>query len=184
MPFEPCFQADKITGRFEWSTLAMPTKTAGTQAPQVSLSTADGETYNLREALIAHKFVVLAFFKSSCPVCQLAMPYLQRLHQTYPEVPIWGISQDDESETVEFAKQYGVTLPLLLDKTLSSTVEFGLVSVPSIFAVERDGSIGQAIFGFARTELEQLNSRMAQLSGRPEKQLFTEQDDVPTLRPG
>lgn len=163
----------------------MPTKTAGTQAPPLELKTSDGRDHSLYEALKSHPLVVLAFFKISCPVCQFTFPFLQRLHQAYPNVPIWGVSQDDAEDTAAFARDYGkVAFPMVLDEKLDYTVKYGLVSVPSIFVVRQDRTIEQAIFGFAKADLEQLNELMAKAGGSPLKPLFTEQDDVPTLRPG
>jgi cytochrome c biogenesis protein CcmG/thiol:disulfide interchange protein DsbE len=162
----------------------MPTKTAGTEAPRVNLKTADGQSFSVDDALKKHPIVVLAFFKVSCPVCQFAFPFLERLHKSYPKAEIWGVSQDDASDTAAFAKSYGVTFPILLDETLEWTVKYGLVSVPSVFAVQRDGTISQAIFGFAKADLEELNESLAVSSGVPAKPLFTDEDDVPTLRPG
>jgi cytochrome c biogenesis protein CcmG/thiol:disulfide interchange protein DsbE len=162
----------------------MQTKSAGTQAPRLTLKTADGQAFSVDEALSRHPVAVLAFFKISCPVCQMAFPFLERLHKSYPDAPIWGISQDDAEETAAFAKDYAVTFPMLLDETLEWTVKYGLVSVPSIFAIKNDGSITQTIFGFAKADLEELNQALAVSSGVPPKPLFTDNDDVPTLRPG
>jgi peroxiredoxin len=162
----------------------MPTKAVGTQAPPVSLKSLDGQIYNLSETLQTKPVVVLAFYKISCPVCQFAFPFIERLHKSYPEIPIWGVSQDDQADTEEFAKEYGVTFPMILDEQLQATVNYGLVSVPSMFVVKANGEIEQTIFGFAKADLEHLNRRLAQAAGVPEKPLFTDADDVPTLRPG
>jgi cytochrome c biogenesis protein CcmG, thiol:disulfide interchange protein DsbE len=162
----------------------MPTKTAGTEAPRLHLANADGKQFSVDDALKTQPLVVLAFFKVSCPVCQMAFPFLERMHKFYPGLPVWGVSQDDASDTTAFANEYGVTFPMLLDESLEWTVKYGLVSVPSVFAVSRDGRIVQAIFGFAKADLEQLNESLAQAAGVPAQTLFTDEDDVPTLRPG
>lgn len=162
----------------------MPTKDVGTQAPEISLRSADGQQYSLHEALGKAPLVVLAYFKISCPVCQFEFPFLERLHKACPDVPIWGISQDDAGATTDFAREYGVTFPMLLDETLQNTVNYGLVTVPSVFVIQKDRSISQTIFGFAKADLEQLNTILAKAAGTPAKPLFTENDDVPTLRPG
>jgi len=59
------------------------------------------------------------FFKVSCPVCQFTFPFLERLHKRYggDGVTFLGISQDDARATQNFAKEYGVTFPLLLDES-------------------------------------------------------------------
>jgi len=128
--------------------------------------------------------VLLAFLKVSCPVCHLTFPYLERLHRSYPNVPIWGISQDDADATGSFAKMFGVTFPILLDDILNVTVAFGITIVPSIFLIASDGNIRQTSIGFVKAELEKLNLELAVASGYSAKPLFTAADEVPLLKPG
>ena len=59
--------------------------------------------------------VVLAFFKVSCPTCQYAFPFLERLHRGIRldkrAVKLVGVSQNTARETAAFTKQFGVTFP-------------------------------------------------------------------------
>jgi peroxiredoxin len=54
----------------------------GTKAPEFELKSLDGRKVVLSDAL-ARGAVVLAFFKVSCPTCQYALPFLERLHKAY-----------------------------------------------------------------------------------------------------
>ncbi len=54
----------------------------GAKAPDFKLPTLDGRTFSLSEEL-SRGAVVLAFFKASCPTCQYAFPFLERLHRAY-----------------------------------------------------------------------------------------------------
>src|SRR5215831_5120833 len=96
----------------------MAALTTGTKAPDFSLQAMDGSMFSLREAL-GNGPVVLAFFKVSCPTCQYAFPFLQRLFEAYRNrgVRLIGVSQNDASDTAAFAKQYGVKFPIVLDDT-------------------------------------------------------------------
>ena len=58
----------------------------GTTAPDFSLPTIDGKQFSLREAL-THGPVVAAFFKISCPTCQYAFPFLQRIYEAQGNSP-------------------------------------------------------------------------------------------------
>ncbi len=181
----PIFDVIKIIkSRHPERSYAMPTKTSGTQAPPILLKDAGGQSFSLHEALCAAPMVVVAFFKVSCPVCHYAFPFLQRLHRAYLQVPIWGIAQDGAAECASFASEHGVTFPMPLDQSLETTASFGLVSVPSTFAVKNDGTIDQVILGFAKKDFEKLNVRMAEACGVEPKTLFTEDDDISTLQPG
>src|SRR6476659_711344 len=86
----------------------------GARAPEFRLARLDGGEASLQD-LIANGPVLLAFFKISCPVCQLTFPFLQRLHIA-GTMPIYGVSQNDEADTRDFNRRFGVTFPTLLDR--------------------------------------------------------------------
>ncbi|HEY9868505.1 MAG TPA: TlpA disulfide reductase family protein, partial [Candidatus Obscuribacterales bacterium] len=156
----------------------------GTKAPAFTLKGVDGQTYSLESALQRQPVVLLAFFKVSCPVCQFAFPYLERLHRSYRTIPIWGISQDDADATIAFARMYGSTFPMLLDELLDTTVKYDLTNVPSLFLVSSDQLIKATSVGFVKAELESLNSELAMHAQQTIVPLFTAADEVPELKPG
>src|ERR1700693_568433 len=107
---------------------------AGQNAPGFSLQGLDGRSYAL-EALREKGPVVAAFFKISCPVCQFTFPFLERLYKKYggDGVAFLGISQDDARATKDFASEYGVTFPMVLDeKGYPASNAYGLTNVPTI----------------------------------------------------
>jgi peroxiredoxin len=163
----------------------MTTIAQGKPAPLFSLRTTEGNTANLAQRLDAGSAVVAAFFKISCPVCQFAFPFLERIHRNYPAAAIWGISQDDIAETNDFARTYEISFPMLLDEHLASTVDYDLTNVPSTFLIKPDHTVELSIIGFGKADFEELNRRVADYAGVPLKPLFTEADeDIPALRPG
>ncbi len=87
---------------------------AGARAPSFRLKGLDGAAVSLDE-ILAKGPALLAFYKISCPVCQLTFPYLERLAAGSP-IQIIGISQDDASATEGFNQRFGVTFPTLLDQ--------------------------------------------------------------------
>src|SRR5256885_8452011 len=142
----------------------MPALTAGSKAPDISLRTTQGENFSLASSLKAGP-VVLAFFKVSCPVCQMAFPFFERLHQAYrgKNVSVVGISQDSAQDTAAFAKQFGLTFPLALDntKTYPASNAYGLTNVPTLFLVDPKGEIEVSSVGWSRDELEDVSRRLA-----------------------
>src|SRR5215472_16197353 len=87
---------------------------AGIKAPEFKLKTLEGKKFSLADEL-ARGPVVLAFFKVSCPTCQYAFPFLERLYKAYGSkgVTLVGVSQNNASETAQFTKEFGVTFPML-----------------------------------------------------------------------
>ena len=165
----------------------MAALTAGTSAPDFKLQTTDGKQFSLRDAL-ARGPVVAAFFKISCPVCQYTFPFLERIYKAHrgENVTIVGISQNEKKDTAAFAKEYGVTFPILLDDTKTYPVSnaYGLTNVPTVFWIARDGEIEISSAGWERKEIEEINRKAAKIKGDGPKAVFRSDEEVPDFRPG
>jgi peroxiredoxin len=165
----------------------MAALTAGRSAPDFKLQTMDGKQFSLREALTRGP-VVAAFFKISCPVCQYAFPFLERIHKAHggKNVSIVGISQNEKKDTAAFTKEYGVTFPILLDDTNTYPVSnaYGLTNVPTIFWIAQDGEIEISSVGWERKEIEEINRKAAKVTGEGSKPVFRSDEQVPDFRPG
>jgi peroxiredoxin len=165
----------------------MAALTAGKTAPDFQLKALDGQQFSLAEAL-ARGPVVLAFFKVSCPTCQYAFPFLERLHQAYGRsgVTLIGISQNDGKETAAFNKEFGVTFPVLLDEIGKYPVSnaYGLTNVPTVFWIAQDSEIEVSSVGWVKAEFEQINRKMAEAGKIPPAVVFKPGEDVRDFRAG
>ena len=165
----------------------METLKAGVRAPLFTLPAVDGASFSLQEAL-ARGPVVLAFFKKSCPVCQYAFPYFQRLFQTYGNraATLVGISQNPKKDTEAFASQFGVQFPILLDDTNTYPVSnaYGLTNVPTLFWIDSDGTITISSVGWSRKDFELVGEKMAAAGKIPPASLLQAQEKVADFRFG
>lgn len=165
----------------------MAALTAGTKAPEVELKTMDGKRFSLREEL-ARKPVVLAFFKVSCPVCQYAFPFLERLHKAYGNkgVALVGVSQNDLKETAAFNKEFGVTFPVVLDlsEAYPASNAYGLTNVPTVFWIGQDGDIEISSVGWVKRDFEDIARKMAEAAAISPAVIFRPGDDVRDFRAG
>ena len=165
----------------------MAALTAGTKAPDFELKAMDGKRFVLRDELMRGP-VVLAFFKVSCPVCQYAFPFLERLERAYGHqgVRIIGVSQNDPKNTAEFTKEFGVTFPMLLDDTDQFPVSnaYGLTNVPTVFWIAQDGSIELSSVGWVKADLETISRKMAEAASVVPAVVFQPGEDVRDFRPG
>src|SRR3954471_2669971 len=129
----------------------------GAHAPNIALPDMQGNTVSLSEKLKTGP-AVLAFFKISCPVCEYALPILERLHRAYPEAAIYGVSQNSAKDTEMFRREFGITYPILLDdsKTYDASNAYGLTNVPSIFYVAQDSTIEVSSVGWSRKDVEEI----------------------------
>lgn len=160
---------------------------AGKTAPDFKLSTLEGKAFSLKDAL-AQAPVVLAFFKVSCPTCQYAFPFYERLFRAYKNqhVTLIGVSQNNADDTAAFAKEFGISFPLLLEDTRSYPVSnaYGLTNVPTLFWIGTDGAIEITSVGWVKPEFEAINRRMAEAGAIATAPMFWPSDDVRDYRAG
>jgi peroxiredoxin len=151
---------------------------AGTTAPEFTLPLLNGGEASLGQ-IISGREALLAFFKISCPVCQLTLPYLERIHSA-GAISIYGVSQNDATDTFDFVRDYNLSFPTLLDpeKTFPVSNAYGISSVPTMFLVEPSGLIARVIEGWRKAEMLWLSAH-AQAGS-----LFTQQDRVPEWKAG
>jgi|SRR5690348_8229405 peroxiredoxin len=165
----------------------MPALIAGRAAPEFTLEDIKGGKFNLREAL-SRGPVLAVFFKISCPVCQFALPYVERLYRAYAgkNVAIVGVSQNNQNDTAAFLREYKITFPVLLDDTDSYPVSnaYGLTNVPTLFWIEPDGEIGLSSVGWSRKEMEQINRLLAEAGRGTPALIFSPGENVPDFRAG
>jgi peroxiredoxin len=164
----------------------MATLMPGTIAPRIALKDTNGQSESLAEALKDGP-ALLAFFKVSCPTCQLTLPFLQRLYEAYggSNVAIFGISQDNPSDTREFMREFGIRLPVLIDEPgYPASKAYGLTNVPSLFWIKPDGKIHLVSIGFSKGDLENISSAAALAAEKEEKPLFRLGEKVPEFKSG
>src|SRR5580704_9483521 len=123
---------------------SMPTLSAGATAPDFTLPTVEDSQFSLHDTLKKGP-VVLAFFKISCPVCQYAFPFFERMYQANRDAntTVLGISQDSARDTGTFLKKFGVTFPVALDDPNGYAVSnaYGITNVPTLFYIASSGEI-------------------------------------------
>lgn len=164
----------------------MPALTPGKAAPAISLKDVNGQNLMLADALKKGP-VLAAFFKVSCPVCQFAFPFVERLHEEFggSNFTVWGVSQDDPRDTRNFMDEYKITFPVLVDERgYPASNQYGLTNVPSLFLISRDGKIQASNVGFDKAGLEQIAVEAARANGKTPASLFKPGEVVPEYKPG
>ena len=147
-------------------------------APDFTLPDLDGRPVSLAQLRQALP-VLVVFFKVSCPVCQMTLPFLNRLVPS-GKLKVVTISQDDAALTQRFRARFGVTVPALLDdeeRGYPVSNAYRITNVPSLFLVEPDGRISLAVDGFSKADLEKIGARA-------ETAIFRADEAIPAWRPG
>ena len=126
---------------------------AGSKSPHFTLNDLEGVSHSLTD-ILQNGPVLLAIYKISCPVCQLTLPFLNRIASG--KLQIVTISQDDAASTRRFQSKFNVNLPTLLDREEENypvSNAFGITHVPSLFLIEPDGTISSMTEGFVKKDL-------------------------------
>lgn len=163
----------------------MSALSVGQTAPEFTLPVFSGGVFSLKEALESGP-VVLFFFKISCPVCQYAAPFMERLHEMYPGISIIGVSQNDAEQTAQFMRQFGITFPVAIDDVRKYPVSnaYGLTNVPTSFYVEQNQEIRRSVVGWSRGEMELIARDTALTLNAIPAKLFKPGEDVADFRAG
>lgn len=158
----------------------------GAQAPEFALSGVDDQQYSLSEALKRGPLVV-AFIQTACPICDLVMPYLNRLVEAYGREgwALWAISQDDSEASRRYAQRFRAAFPLVVDGAgwLTSRAYDPPVT-PTLFFIEPSGRVEQVGIGFSKDDLNEVSRRIAEHLGVAPMVVAERGDGNPDLRPG
>jgi peroxiredoxin len=166
----------------------MPALVAGVVASDFTLPTVEGKQVSLKDALSKGP-VLLAFFKVSCPVCQYAFPFFERVFQSNhgDKVTVLGISQDDAKKTKLFLKEYGVTFPVAIDDEgngYAVSNAYGLTNVPTVFLIAPSGEIEVSCVGWSKRDVDAINERLAQYLGQKPASIWRAGESVQEFRGG
>ena len=165
----------------------METLSVGTKAPQFELPAMDGSKFSLQNALSRGPVLVI-FFKISCPVCQYALPYFDRIYKTYgaKALTIVGVSQNEKNDTAGFMSKFRITFPVLLDDTKTFPVSnaYGLTTVPTAFWIAEDGDIEISNVSWVRKEFEEIAAKAASTSGSATVPIFQPSEQIADFRAG
>lgn len=88
------------------------------------------------------KVLILNFWASWCAECRSEMPDLEQLHREFaPQgLAVIGLNAREGAEAVRrFARDMGLTFPLVLDPGGRIKALFGVIALPTTFVVGRDG---------------------------------------------
>lgn len=130
-------------------------------------------------------YVVLVFYKVTCPTCQLTLPFVEKMHKLYGDkMTFYGIVQDGPKDAEDFAKRYNLTFPQLLDYPDYKVSEsYSIQVVPTIYLVNEEKIVEFVSSSFVKKELEDLIRKLSSAAQSPYQDIF-EGTQVPVFKPG
>lgn len=147
----------------------------GDRAPSLELSdaaTGESVTDPWREGP-----VVLAFFKTTCPVCQMAAPKVQALAEA--GVRVVAVGEDPPAEIRAYADRQGQKVTTLSEPPPYAVSDaYDLETVPTLVLVDEAGTVRDAVESWDRDAW----NRFAEDAGGTA--VSREGDGLPPFRPG
>jgi peroxiredoxin len=162
----------------------MATFTIGQSASAFSLRGTDGKIYTLDQN--DARLTLAVFFKTTCPTCALAFPYIEKMHRAYGDagLAVWGISQHDRAESAKFAVQSGATFPILIDEAWRASQQYDPQFVPTQFLIDPSRQIIDLVVSFDKGGLNRIAQKVARRLNVDAVLIAPENDGNPPFRPG
>jgi len=113
---------------------------SGTPPPPFGGGTVDARQVSMTG--LSGKVVVVNFWATWCLECRQEMPVLERLHRELASqgFVIVGVNVRETKDAVQrYAKELGLTFPIVLDPDGKISALYGVVGLPATFLVGRDG---------------------------------------------
>lgn len=110
-----------------------------TKSPDFNGRTEDSQTLSL--ASLRGKVVLLNFWATWCKECRAEMPMFERLHREFKirGLNVIGINAREGPVAVRgYAKELGLTFPLVLDSKGEINSAYGVIGLPTTFLIGRD----------------------------------------------
>jgi len=132
------------------------------------------------------KAAVLFFFKTSCPTCALAFPYLDRLDRAFPgeALRVAAVSQEPRALADEFARRCGVSVAIIDDSGLEASRAFCIENVPTFVLVDAAGKVQDQFVGHDKQALNRFAASVADRSASPAPVIAPDDDGAPMMQPG
>jgi len=159
----------------------------GSLAPDFALMGVDGKEYRLSQALKQGPLLAV-FVKTSCPACDLVMPYLKRLSEAYRRDgwQLWVVTQNHADASRQYAQRFGASFPVLVDEPEEWAVSqaWDPPATPTLFLIDRDARVETVTWGFNKADLNEMAERIARHLAEPPMLVARRDDGNPDARPG
>ncbi len=103
------------------------------------------------DSVLQEKAVVLDFWATWCKHCDEELDKLKKHFSGREDVQIIAISQDTKrglSRVRRMAKAHGWDFPIILDEGKKISSRYGVIALPTVVVIGRDGEVKKKIVGF------------------------------------
>jgi hypothetical protein len=125
---------------------------------------------------------LVCFVKEDCNTCNLVSPILEAFHRAWGEVAdVWAVGQSTDGNVI-LKDRHGLTLPILDDGALQTSLAWDFEIVPALYWIGANGERRPPLEGFERAAWQRLSEEVARELAAPQPQIDWSQ--FPEWRPG
>jgi peroxiredoxin len=160
----------------------MPVLEKGATAPDFELTDLNGKTHSLDD-LKPGDLLLAVFYHRDCPICQFSMPFVGNIARAVrsERSKVWGISQDDAHDSLEFARDKGLEMPVLVDAApYPVSGAYGLTNVPTLLLIDSQRRVIDQCVGFSSEDFLRIAHTLADNAGIAPPDVFGGQE-VPAM---
>ena len=134
-------------------------------APDFTLVNLEGEPVTLSD--LRGQVVMVNLWASWCPPCRAEMPAIEAVYQANKDQGLEVLAvnttyQDSASAAAQFASEYNLTFPILLDLDGAVSKRYQLRALPTTFFIDKQGVISAVVPGGPMSE-SLIESKIADL---------------------
>lgn len=115
---------------------------SGFPAPDFTLPDLEGRLHSLSS--LRGSVVFLNLWATWCPPCRTEMPSMEELHRRLKDkgLVVLAVSEDtDVAAVAAFARELGLSFPVLLDPDGRLPPRYGITGYPETFIIDREGNV-------------------------------------------
>ena len=134
---------------------------AKTAPPFTVTNAAAGKPFVLSDA-VKPRPLVLDFWATWCGPCRAELPHLEALSHKYQgQVAFYGMNSSDPPKiTAAFAKQNGLTFPMLSDADHHVASLYGVASIPLLLVIDTHGKVRAVSDGYSENVEAELSKTL------------------------
>lgn len=126
----------------------------------------------------------LVFYKVTCSVTVMAAPPIARLGDAY-EGAVAGVGQDPQDDLDRFAATHSWRFPQIPDLAPYVVSDaFGIGSAPTVVVIDGGGQVADVVESWDREGMNRASTTLATLLGVEATILSTDDDGLPSFKPG
>jgi len=156
----------------------------GAPAPTFSLPGRDGGSRTLEDLGTP---ALLAFFKMSCPTCQLAFPVFGEIERRFHgSAAVVAVAQDPMLQAQQWLTELGFEGEVLNDSYGRYEVSraYDIQTVPTLVLVGPSGDVDLVTEGWSRHAVNLVAERIGELTGGLTDPVSDPEDGLPHYKPG